>query len=45
MAERWNRMLMRTLRDLRRYAAPINIQNAGQVNIGNQRLHVSGQGS
>lgn len=44
MAERWNRMFLRTLRalrDLRRYAPTINIQNAGQVNIGNQQLNVS----
>jgi hypothetical protein len=44
MSERWNRMFLRTLRalrDLRRYASTITIQNAGQVNIGSQQLNVS----
>jgi hypothetical protein len=46
MAERWNRMFLRTLRalrDLRRYAPTINIQNAGQVNIGDQQVNVAEQ--
>jgi hypothetical protein len=36
MAERWNRIMLRTLRalrDLRRYSQPVLIQNAGQVNV------------
>jgi hypothetical protein len=44
MVERWNRTLLRTLRalrDLRRYAPTINIQNAGQVNIGGQQVNVA----
>lgn len=32
---------VRQLRDLRRYA-PVVIQNAQQVNVGNQQLNVSG---
>jgi hypothetical protein len=44
MVERWNRLLLRTLRalrDLRRYTPTITIQNAGQVNIGSQQLNVA----
>ncbi|MDX2031597.1 MAG: hypothetical protein SF339_13055 [Blastocatellia bacterium] len=36
MADRFNRLFLRTLRqlrDLRRYSAPITINNPGQVNI------------
>jgi len=33
--------VLRQLRDLRRYA-PIIVQNAQQVNVGNQQLNVSG---
>lgn len=46
MADRWNRIFMRTLRqlrDLRRYA-PVTINNAGQVNIaaeGGQQVNVA----
>jgi hypothetical protein len=45
MVERWDRMLIRTvraLRDLRRYA-PVVIQNApgGQVNVGQQQVNVA----
>jgi hypothetical protein len=29
MAEQWNRIFLRTLRDLRRYAPTVMIQNAG----------------
>lgn len=45
MADRWNRMFLRTLRalrDMRRYA-PIIVQNAGQVNVaseGGQQVNV-----
>ena len=46
MADRFNRMFLRTLRqmrDLRRYASPEVIQNAGQVNVaaeGGQQVNV-----
>lgn len=43
MAERFNRLFLRTLRslrDLRRYA-PVIIQNAQQVNVGSQQLNVT----
>jgi hypothetical protein len=46
MAERWNRMFLRTLRalrDLRRYTPTITIQNVGQVNIGGQQINVADQ--
>ena len=48
MADRWNRIFMRTLRqlrDLRRYA-PVTINNPNQVNIaaeGGQQINVSSQ--
>jgi hypothetical protein len=44
LAEGYNRQFLRVLRqlrDLRRYA-PVVIQNAQQVNVGNQQLNVSG---
>lgn len=44
MAERFNRLYLRTLRqlrDLRRYAPSIMIQNADQVNIGGQQINVA----
>ena len=44
MAERWNRVFLRTLRalrDLRRYAPTVMIQNAEQVNIGGQQLNLN----
>ncbi len=34
MADRWNRIFCRALRDLRRYAVTVNIQGPGQVNVG-----------
>lgn len=43
MADRFNRVLLRCLRqlrDLRRYS-PVVIQNAGQVNVGGQQVNVS----
>lgn len=46
MADRWNRIYMRTLRnmrDLRRYSVPVTINNPQQVNIaadGGQQLNV-----
>lgn len=45
MIDRWNRMFLRCLRqlrDLRRYS-PVVIQNAGQVNVGGQQVNVSEQ--
>ena len=47
MVDRWNRMFLRCLRqlrDLRRYS-PVVIQNAGQVNVGGQQVNVSKQGT
>ena len=47
MADRWNRIYMRTLRnlrDLRRYSLPVTINNPQQVNIaadGGQQLNVN----
>jgi hypothetical protein len=45
MVDRFNRIFMRTLRallDLRRYSVPVVIQNAGQVNVGEQQVNVTG---
>ncbi len=45
LADGYNRQFLRVLRqlrDLRRYT-PVVIQNAQQVNVGNQQLNVSGQ--
>jgi hypothetical protein len=47
MADRFNRMYMRTLRalrDLRRYAPTVVVQNAGQVNVGGQQVNVARTG-
>jgi hypothetical protein len=49
MADRFNRLFLRTLRqlrDLRRYSMPVTINNAGQVNIaadGGQQVNVQKQ--
>jgi hypothetical protein len=43
MVDRFNRMVLRTLRalrDLRRYAPNVIVQNAGQVNVGEQQVNV-----
>ena len=43
MVDRFNKLFIRTLRalrDLRRYAPPVIVQNAGQVNVGAQQLNV-----
>jgi len=43
MADRFNRLFLRTLRalrDLRRYAGPVIVQQAGQVNVGAQQVNV-----
>lgn len=43
MADRWNRVLVRTLRqlrDLRRYT-PVVVQNVGQMNVGGQQVNVA----
>lgn len=45
MAERWNRLFVRTLRalrDLRRYGPSVLVNQGGQVNIGAQQTNVSG---
>ena len=50
MADRYQRMYMRTLRqmrDLRRYSSPVMIENAGQVNVaadGGQQVNVQEKG-
>ena len=50
MADRFQRVFLRTLRqmrDLRRYASPVIVQNAGQVNIasdGGQQVNVQNKG-
>lgn len=44
MVDRFHKLYMRTLRqlrDLRRYSPPVLIQNAQQVNIGNQQLNLA----
>ena len=44
MVDRFHRIMMRTLRtlrDLRRYSPKIVVQNAGQVNVGEQQVNVS----
>ena len=46
MVDRFNRLFLRTLRqlrDLRRYAPAVTIQNAGQVNIGQQQVNVASE--
>jgi hypothetical protein len=47
MVDRFNRIFLRNLRalrDLRRCPQPIFVQNAGQVNVGQQQVNVSGPG-
>ena len=44
MADRFNRLFLRTvraLRDLRRYYPPVIVQNAGQVNVGGQQVNIN----
>ncbi len=44
MIDRFNRLFLRTLRqlrDLRRYAQAVTIQQAGQVNIGGQQVNMA----
>jgi hypothetical protein len=44
MADRFNRLFLRTvraLRDLRRYYPPVIVQNAGQVNVGGQQVNIT----
>lgn len=44
MVDRFNRIFLRTLRalrDLRRYATPVIVHNAGQVNVGSRQVNVS----
>ena len=48
MVDRFNRLVLRTLRalrDLRRYAPSVVVQNAGQVNIGERQVNISSQGA
>ncbi len=47
MADRFNRLFLRTLRqlrDLRRYTPPMVINNPTQVNIANQQVNMTGDG-
>jgi hypothetical protein len=47
MVERFNRIFLRTLRalrDLRRGPQPVFVQNAGQVNVGQQQVNLAGGG-
>jgi hypothetical protein len=44
MMDRFNRIFLRTLRalrNLRRYAGPVIVKNAGQVNVGGQQLNMT----
>ena len=44
MVDRFNRIFLRTLRalrDLRRYAPPVIVQNAGQVNVASQQVNLA----
>lgn len=44
MADRHNRLFLRTLRqlrDLRRYTPPVIVNNGGQVNVANQQVNVN----
>ena len=44
IVDRFNKLFLRTLRalrDLRRYAPTVMIQNAGQVNIGQQHVNAA----
>jgi hypothetical protein len=44
VVDRFNKVFLRTLRalrDLRRYATPVVVQNAGQVNIGGPQLNMA----
>ena len=46
MVDRFNRLLLRTLRalrDLRRYGPSVTVQNAAQVNIGGQQVNMAGE--
>jgi hypothetical protein len=46
MVDRFNKIFLRTLRalrDLRRYAATVVVQNAGQVNVGGQQVNVAAE--
>jgi hypothetical protein len=48
MVDRFNQMFLRTLRalrDLRRGPQPVFVQNAGQVNVGQQQVNVAAHGS
>jgi hypothetical protein len=47
MADRYNRMFLRVLRqmrDLRRYAPAVIVNNGGQVNLANQQVNVTNKG-
>jgi len=45
MMDRFNRIFLRTLRalrDLRRFAGPVIVQNGGQLNVANQQVNIAG---
>ena len=44
MVDRWNRLFLRTLRqlrDLRRYTPPVVVRNVSQLNIAQQQMNVA----
>ncbi len=46
MVDRFNRLFLwtlRDLRDLRRYAPSVTAQNAAQLNIGGQQVNLAGE--
>ena len=43
MADRFSRMFLRALRDLRRYAPAVIVQNAGQVNVAGKQINVAAE--
>jgi hypothetical protein len=48
MADRFNKMLVRTLRtlaNLRKVPLAVAVQHAGQVNVGQQQVNVNGTGT
>ena len=44
MVDRWNRLLLRTLRqlrDLRRYTPSVVVESVGQLNIAQQQMNLA----
>jgi hypothetical protein len=44
MIDRFNRLFARTLRDLRRYAPQVVVQNVGQLNLAQAQLNIGQTG-